>query len=158
MLNIFDEILKLAKISKFNAEIRTKDGTFLCLDGEFGVGVTVKVQTAEGLNDIPDGPYILGTPYDGVIIEIVKGKIKQIVHPLQNSPTPNPLETPPMLADGAIGIVGGEIMSKQVKTNMEDNTATTASTGPDAGAQTSDPKTPDTVQSDKANVYTIEQL
>jgi len=157
-MNIFDDIIKLVKINKFNAEIRTKDGTFLILDGELGTGINVMVQTSEGISPIPDGPYVLGTPYDGVIIEIVKGKIKQIIHPLKNEPMVNPLETPPNIADGAVGIVGGgvDLLNKQNKMEkFVENVQTTAKDGP-ADVNTNDGI--QTTETDKATVYTIEQL
>ena len=162
-MSIWEDTIKLSKIRTFNAEIRTKDGTFLILDGEFGVGISVKVMTSEGPTDLVDGPYILGAPYDGVIIEIIKGKIKQIINPLKNEPTPNPLETPPFLADGAIGIVGGGEMSKQNNETMQkfaDNSITTASEGVQTDAKDASGAT-ETVQSDKpaeTKVYTIEEL
>ena len=152
--------MSLVKINYFNGEIRTAGGTFLVLDGEFGVGVNVKVQTSEGLKDLIDGNYELGCPYDGVLIEIIKGKIKQIINPLKNEPTPNPLETPPNLADGAIAVVPGTYLQKEnkdMKTNFDDNKVSTASDG----TETNQPETTtgeQTVQTDKATIYTVEQL
>ena len=157
VMDIYKEIVKMTKINKFNGEIRTKDGTFLILDGEFGVGIDVKVMTSEGPVDLIDGPYVLGPPYDGVIIEVVKGKVKLIINPLKNEPSPNPLETPPMLADGAIGIVGQGMMSKETKETMEakfeDTKVTTAADG--TQNQSGDQAT---VETDKTAVYTVEEL
>lgn len=119
-MTVFEKALKTLKITKFCGEIRTKDGTFLIADGEFDVGVSLSVQTSEGIKTLPDGTYTLD---DGRIIQVVKGKIKEIVEPLVNEPGPNPLETPPWVADGAIGLVGGPggIMAKQT---FQDTTAT----------------------------------
>jgi len=68
-----------------------------------------------------------------------------------------------MMSDGAIGIVGAGLMEKQNKDmnkqKFDDNAVTTASNGT---ASTDNTKATDgtdsTVQTDKANVYTIEQL
>ena len=162
-MTIFEKALKTLKIVKFCGEIRTKDGTFLIADGEFDVGVTLSVQTSEGIKPLPDGTYTLD---DGRIIQVVKSKIKEIVEPLVNEPGPNPLETPPWIADGAIGLVGGQggTMGKQ---NFQDDTATVDNTQagvPDAtktapvetGDTTSDVKVP-TIEELNTLIQTIQQ-
>jgi len=159
MNNYFDEAIKISKIIKFNGEIRTKSGTFLNLDGEFGTKVSVKVKTSEGLVDLADGPYVLACPYDGVIIEVQKGKIVQIINPLKNEPIPNPLETPPAMADGAVGIVSGVYGTTMEKQNIkmekfEDNTISNANGG--TNDENADQTSKD--QTTAGTVYTIEQL
>jgi hypothetical protein len=113
---------------------------------------------------MPDGNYELDVPYEGVFIEIIKGKVKQIIHALKQEPTPNPLETPPMQAEGAIGIVGGEgLMSKEKIENMnqkfDDNKISTVD-GATQGDNNNNATTEGdgTVQTDKSQVYSIEQL
>ena len=155
-MTIFEKALKTLKIVKFCGEIRTKDGTFLIADGEFDVGVSLSVQTSEGIKPLPDGTYTLD---DGRIIQVVKGKIKDIVEPLVNEPGPNPLETPPWIADGAIGMVGGAggAMSKQ--TFQEDLTPASVDntkTGVDGATE---PATSDTGTTTPTEpVMTIEEL
>jgi len=158
--------MKTLKISKFCGEIRLKDGTFLIVDGEFDLGVSVSVQTSEGIKALPDGAYSLD---DGRIIQIVGGKIKEIVEPLSSEPTPNPLETPPWVADGAIGMVGPVISSgnsspmKKEELIMEsnfqddaalDNTKTTA-TGNEPDKT---PPADGTVETEKSVVMSLEEV
>ena len=71
---------------------------------------------------------------------------------------PNPLETPPMLAEGAIGIVGGDFMSKQSK--FDDNTITNANgaTATAPPAETKNDGEQSTTQKDEPKVYTPEEL
>lgn len=127
MSNVFDKILNTLKIYKFNGELRLKDGTFIILDGEFTTGVSISCNTSEGLKSLPDGNYTLE---DLRIIFVQNGKIKEIIEPLYSEPTPNPLETPPWVSDGGVGIVtgypgigggssNGQSMKKEEIENME---------------------------------------
>ena len=155
-MTIFEKAMKSLKITKFCGEYRTKDGTFLIADGEFDVGVTLSVQTSEGIKQLPSGTYTLE---DGRIILVDKGKIKEIVEPLVNEPGPNPLETPPWVADGAIGLVGPVGGGGQMKKDVfQDAPATIDNTqkGVDTSAQPVDSGT--TTEDAGTKTLTIEEV
>ena len=155
-MTIFEKFMKTMKITKFCGEIRTADGTFLIADGEFTTGVALSVQTSEGIKPLPDGTYTLD---DGRIIQVVKGKVKDIVEPLTNEPGPNPLETPPWVADGAIGLAGATgTMSKQL---LDDQVATVDNTQtgvPGATTTPADSGTTSGTTQPTAPVLTIEEI
>jgi len=57
---MINKLLKILKI-KFIGEVILKDGTPCVLDGDLAIGVGIKVQTPDGMIDLPDGNYELET-------------------------------------------------------------------------------------------------
>ena len=79
----------MLKITKFCGELSLQDGTVLVVDGNFfNVGVTVSVQTKDGLTILPTGSYTLNS---GDIINVVDGKVEEIISPVVNKPIPDPV-------------------------------------------------------------------
>lgn len=86
---IFEKLQKMLKITKFCGDLALQDGTVLIVDANFfNVGVTVSVQTKDGLTPLPTGSYTLDS---GDIINVVNGKVEEIISPVVNKPIPDPI-------------------------------------------------------------------
>lgn len=89
---MIDKILKILKI-KFQGECILIDGTPCILDGDLSVGVGIKIQTPDGIKDMPDGNFELET---GQIITVASGKITDIVEQVDTEEKPDNQLTPSM--------------------------------------------------------------
>lgn len=89
---MIEKLLKILKI-KFQGECILKDGTPCILDGDLAVGVGIKVQTPDGIIDMPDGNYELET---GQIITVTSGKITDIVDQVDTEEAPDDQIAPNM--------------------------------------------------------------
>jgi len=86
---MLDKLKNILKITKFCGELELQDGTKLEIDGNFfNVGVTVSVQTKDGLTPLPTGSYTLNS---GDIITVKDGVVKEIISPVINKPIPDPI-------------------------------------------------------------------
>lgn len=85
---MLEKIQRLLKITKFQGDLCLADGTNLVIDGNFfNAGVTVSVQTKDGLTLLPNGSYTLLT---GDIMNVKNGKVVEIISPIINKPVPDP--------------------------------------------------------------------
>jgi len=114
---MINKLLKILKI-KFIGEVILKDGTPCVLDGDLAIGVGIKVQTPDGMIDLPDGNYELET---GQIISVENGKIVDITDQIDTEEIPDddsliPTDMKQDVPVEEIPIVETEVKDEIVKT------------------------------------------
>lgn len=132
---MFEKLQKMLKITKFCGDLSLQDGTVLVVDANFfNVGVMVSVQTKDGLTPLPTGSYTLDS---GDIINVVNGKVEEIISPVVNKPIPDPIVNR-VMDDHGYGPWPHEQMLATDPTQTGDAPPATAPTTTDAAATTGD--------------------
>lgn len=119
---IMDKILSFFGIQKFSQDLPLLDGTIIRIDGIFGdTNVPVFVITPDGPLPLPDGEYPLGGDFEGSLIVVGDGIIKDIIRidddsePETDEPAEPSAETDPVEPDSAPDVEVEPVVEKKIE-------------------------------------------